>query len=44
MMDTEAMEMILDLKPGILCEGRFGIFKSNDAVERCIRRCLSQNA
>jgi glyoxylase-like metal-dependent hydrolase (beta-lactamase superfamily II) len=39
-----SMEMILVLKPDILCEGHFGIFRSNDSVERYIRRCLRQNA
>jgi glyoxylase-like metal-dependent hydrolase (beta-lactamase superfamily II) len=39
-----SMEMILALKPDILCEGHFGIFRSNDSVERYIRRCLRQNA
>ncbi|MCX5838829.1 MAG: MBL fold metallo-hydrolase [Deltaproteobacteria bacterium] len=38
-----SMEMILALKPDILCEGHFGIFRSNDSVERYIRRCLHQN-
>ena len=38
-----SMEMILALKPDILCEGHFGIFYSNDSVERYIRRCLRQN-
>jgi hypothetical protein len=38
------MEMILALKFDILCEGHFGIFRSNDSVERYIRRCLHQNA
>jgi hypothetical protein len=38
------MEMILALKFDILCEGHFGIFRSNDSVERYIRRCLRQNA
>ena len=38
------MEMILALKPDILCEGHFGIFCSNDSVDRYIRRCLRQNA
>ena len=39
-----SMEMILALKPDILCEGHFGIFRPNDSVERYIRRCLRQNA
>lgn len=38
-----SMEMILALRPDILCEGHFGIFSSNDSVERYIRRCLRQN-
>ncbi len=38
-----SMEMILALKPDILCEGHFGIFRSSDSVERYIRRCLRQN-
>jgi metallo-beta-lactamase class B len=38
-----SMEMILALKPDILCEGHFGIFRPNDSVERYIRRCLHQN-
>ena len=38
-----SMEMILTLTPDILCEGHFGIFLSNDSVERYIRRCLHQN-
>ena len=39
-----SMEMILALKFDILCEDHFGIFCSNDSVERYIRRCLRQNA
>jgi len=38
-----SMEMILSLRPDILCEGHFGIFRSNESVERYIRRCLRQN-
>ena len=38
-----SMEMILALKPDILCEGHFGLFRSNDSVERYIRRCLRQH-
>lgn len=36
------MEMIPALKPDILCEGHFAIFRSNDSVERYIRRCPRQ--
>jgi glyoxylase-like metal-dependent hydrolase (beta-lactamase superfamily II) len=39
-----SMAMILALKPDVLCEGHFGIFRSNDSVERYIRRCLGQNS
>ena len=38
-----SMEMILAIKPDILCEGHFGIFRPNDSIERYIRRCLRQN-
>lgn len=39
-----SMEMILALSPDVLCEGHFGIFRSNDSVERYVRRCLRQNS
>jgi hypothetical protein len=39
-----SMEMIMALKPDILCEGHFGIFRPNDSIEHYIRRCLHHNA
>jgi glyoxylase-like metal-dependent hydrolase (beta-lactamase superfamily II) len=39
-----SMEMIMALKPDILCEGHYGIFRPNDSIEHYIRRCLHHNA
>ncbi len=39
----QSMEMLLDLKADILCEGHFGIFQPGEAVERFIRQHLNRN-
>jgi metallo-beta-lactamase class B len=37
-----SMKKLLDLKADILCEGHFGIFRSNERVEKYIRNYLRQ--